>query len=142
MSELVFIETDEQIASCFQVFQALRPHLQSVEMFVAQVKRQQLQSYRIMAVQEEGGAIVSAAGFRMGEYLAWGKILYVDDLSTLPSVRGKGHASVLLDGLKGYARAEGCAGLHLDSGYTRLDAHRLYLNKGLQLACHHFSIDL
>ncbi len=139
MSQVISIETEAQIASCFKVFQVLRPHLKDVETFVAQVKRQQAQSYRIAAIQGADGQVESVAGFRFGEYLAWGKILYVDDLSTLPDARGKGHGSALLDWLLNQAKSEGCAALHLDSGYTRLDAHRLYLNKGLNLVSHHFS---
>ena len=33
-----------------------------------------------------------------------------------------------------------CDGLHLDPGYARHDAHRLYLSKGLQFNCHHLAL--
>ncbi len=39
------------------------------------------------------------AGFRVMHSLAWGHYLYVDDLSTLPEARRRGHARALLDWL-------------------------------------------
>ncbi|MGE5452299.1 MAG: GNAT family N-acetyltransferase [Acidobacteriota bacterium] len=135
-------QSDEDILSCFAAMSALRPHL-APEGFLAQVRRQEQQGYRLLAQvmpTESGDRVVSIAGFRLCEFLAWGPILYVDDLSTLPAFRGQGHASRLLDWLIEHARANRCQALHLDSGYARHDAHRLYLNKGLQMTSHHFAI--
>jgi hypothetical protein len=39
----------------------------------------------------------------------------------------------------GVAKEKGLKTVALDSGYQRLDAHRLYLNKGFTLNAHHFS---
>jgi GNAT superfamily N-acetyltransferase len=81
------------------------------------------------------------AGFRAGHSLAWGRHLYVDDLSTLPAARRRGHGRALLDWLVEEGRRLGCDQLHLDSGVglDRADAHRLYLNAGLVIASHHFA---
>ncbi len=68
--------------------------------------------------------------------------MYIDDLCSLPSARGKGHGGALLDRAIEIAKLEKCNAVSLDSGYTRNDAHRLYLNKKFQLASHHFHIDL
>lgn len=70
-----------------------------------------------------------------------GHYLYVDDLSTLPDSRRRGHARALLDWLLTEAKRLGCDQLHLDSGVelTRADAHRLYLNAGLVISSHHFA---
>jgi hypothetical protein len=35
-----------------------------------------------------------------------------------------------------------CDEVHLDTGFSRHDAHRLYLNKGFKLSCHHMSLQL
>ena len=59
---------------------------------------------------------VAVAGFRVGENLAWGRFLYVDDLVTLSAHRSKGYGSKLLTWLKAFAVREGCMQLHLDSG--------------------------
>ena len=83
---------------------------------------------------------VAVAGFRVGTSLDWGHYIYVDDLSTLPAARRRGHARELLDWLQDEALRLGCDQLHLDSavGPERANAHRLYLNSGLQITAHHF----
>ncbi len=52
--------------------------------------------YRIVGVLE-GDRVVAVAGFRVLHNLAWGDALYVDDLSTLPEARGRGHGAALLE---------------------------------------------
>jgi GNAT superfamily N-acetyltransferase len=117
----------------------LRPHLEKGD-FLPQVRRQQAQSYQIVAVRS-AAKVPSAAGFRFAEHLAWGRILYVDDLITVPEARGQGYGDMLMEWLIERAKASGCQGLHLDTGYTRYAAHRLYLRKGLQFTCHHAAVE-
>jgi len=74
--------------------------------------------------------------------MAWRKILYIDDRTTLPEARSRGFASQLLDSLLEVAQSARCRAVHLDSGYARHDAHRLYLRKGFHLSSHHFSYPL
>ena len=135
---LFLATTDTEITACFDAFKALRPHLDPNE-FLSQVRRQQIQSYQILALEADG-RIASVAGFRFGEFLAWGRVLYIDDLSTLPEFRGRGFGGLLMDWLIDRAKTEDCRALHLDSGYARHAAHRLYLNKGLQMTSHHFAL--
>jgi GNAT superfamily N-acetyltransferase len=84
---------------------------------------------------------VAVAGFRVGDSLAWGHHLYVDDLSTEHDARRQGHAGALLDWLVQEARRLGCGQLHLDSGTgaERFAAHRLYHDRGLAIHAHHFA---
>jgi GNAT superfamily N-acetyltransferase len=81
------------------------------------------------------------AGFRTVHSLAWSHYLYVDDLSSLPAARRRGHGRQLLDWLVEEAGRLGCTQIYLDSGvgFDRADAHRLYLNAGLVIAAHHFA---
>lgn len=140
MTDKIFIATtDTEIESCVDAFKELRPHL-SQEEFLPQVRRQQLQGYQIVALSHEG-IIKSAAGFRFSEFLAWGKILYIDDLTTLTSARSNGFADQLMGWLIDHAREQGCKGVHLDTGYARHNAHRLYLRKKLLLTSHHMSLE-
>lgn len=111
------------------------------EDFLPQVRRQQLQSYQIVALRHEG-VVKSAAGFRFAEFLAWGKVLYIDDLTTLPGETSQGFAGALMDWLIAYGGSNQCQSVHLDTGYTRHAAHRLYLHKGLRLNCHHLALEL
>lgn len=69
-------------------------------------------------------------------------MLYIDDLTTLPEARGKGFAGALLDWLVSHAKDGGCDAVHLDTGYGRHAAHRLYLGRGFELICHHMAVEL
>jgi GNAT superfamily N-acetyltransferase len=98
--EVFMVETDAEIVSCFPVFKALRPHLEQGG-FLAQVRRQQKVSYQILALKHDG-VIKCVAGFRLAEFLAWGRVLYIDDLATLPGATSQGFAGALLDWLIGH----------------------------------------
>lgn len=129
--------TDSEIEACFDAFSVLRPHLLREE-FLPQVRRQEAQGYRIVAIKVNE-RVCSVAGFRLAEFLAWGRILYIDDLSTLPDYRGRGHGAQLLDWLSRHALDQHCAAVHLDTGYARHTAHRLYLNQGFDMTSHHMA---
>ena len=130
-------------ALAFPAMQALRPHYAEESEFVERVDEvQRAEGYRLVGAFEDGAPYALAvAGFRVGHNLAWGRFLYVDDLSTLPEARRRGYGRQLLEWLTEEARREGCDQLHLDSGVTadRYDAHRLYMNSGLAITSHHFS---
>ena len=133
-------ETDAQIAACFSTFVELRPHL-TPETFLARVKRQQASGFRLAYLEDEGEC-VCCAGFRIFETLAWGKLLYVDDLVTRETARSRGFGGEMLRWLIDLARREGCAEFHLDSGTQRTGAHRFYFKQGLLVKCFHFSLSL
>jgi hypothetical protein len=48
----------------------------------------------------------------------------------------------LLDYVIDYAKEHNCAQVHLDTGYQRNAAHKVYLARGFQLNCHHLALDL
>jgi GNAT superfamily N-acetyltransferase len=132
-----------QTGLAFAAMRALRTDLADEESFVSRVDGTlRGQGYRLLGAFEEGAkSAVAVAGFRIADGLAWGRYLYVDDLSTLPGARRRGHGRALLDWLLAEARREGCDQLHLDSGVEldRADAHRLYLNAGMVISAHHFA---
>ncbi|HRH48271.1 MAG TPA: GNAT family N-acetyltransferase [Panacibacter sp.] len=130
-------KTAADILKCWEVMQALRPHLIKDD-FVATINEMITEGYQLSFIEEDGKA-AAAVGFRYLQYLYNGKHFYIDDLSTLPESRGKGYGGLLLDYVVDLAEQKGFKCVTLDSGYTRLDAHRLYLNKGFVLAAHHFS---
>jgi GNAT superfamily N-acetyltransferase len=127
----------------FEAMRELRPALVSRESFVEQVDvRQRPDGYRLIgSTSEGGGRVVGVAGFRVGENLAWGRYLYVDDLSTLPTARQQGHARQLLAWLNAEAARLGIQQVHLDSGVgaERVAAHRLYFASGYRIGSYHFS---
>src|ERR1700674_3074324 len=121
----------------------LRPAVGDEAAFVKRVDAvQRPEGYRLVASFVEGDIhAVAAAGFRVVHYLFWGDTLYCDDLGTLTANRGKGHAGKLIDWMIEEARRLGCGEFHLDSGpgADRIDAHRLYFNKGMRISAYHFS---
>ena len=124
----------------------LRPGLGSAEALVRQVdERQRATGYRLAGVFTDGDEQAAAvAGFRINEFLAWGRHLYVDDLVTAEAHRGQGHADRLFAWLEEEARQAGCTQFHLDSGLMeeRQDAHRFYFRHGLRIAAFHFQREL
>mmetsp|Transcript_14488 Transcript_14488/g.21628 ORF Transcript_14488/g.21628 Transcript_14488/m.21628 type:complete len:139 (+) Transcript_14488:1-417(+) len=132
--------SDTDIEKCFSVLLELRPHLIR-EDFVARIRKQMDEGYRLVYISEDA-EIKAVMGFRFMKSLSWGSVLYIDDLITGIASRGKGFGSKMLDYSREQATIKGCNEIHLDSGYQRNDAHRLYLNKGFKLSCHHFSLQL
>src|SRR3954469_8808779 len=110
--QILHATSDSEIAACFPVFRELRPHLVEAD-FIPRVRRQASAGYRLVFIGGSQG-VVAAAGYRIVEFLAWGKVLYVDDLITLPERRGAGLGSALMEWLIAHARDEKCDELHLD----------------------------
>ncbi len=135
-------ETDEEIRACHAVMRQLRPHHDDREAFLARVRLQQTEGYRLAALTDATGTVAAVAGYRIGENLAWGRYLYVDDLVTDDARRSAGHGGRLLAWLAATARAAGCDELHLDSGVQRFAAHRFYLEHRMDITSHHFRQDL
>jgi GNAT superfamily N-acetyltransferase len=127
-------------AACFSVMRQLRPHLIEAE-FVERVAIQRRQGYQLLAALVDGQP-AALAGFRVVDNLAWGRFVYVDDLVTDEGRRSLGYGGLLLDWLVDYCRDNGLAELHLDSGVQRFAAHRFYLQKRMEITCHHFGLKI
>ena len=139
--QMVQLESAAQIASCYRVMQQLRPHLIDCQKFVDQVQRQLADGYShaSLCVQNQPCSLI---GYRYLEFLAWGKVLYIDDLISSAEHRQKGYAGQLLNWVIEQAKIKGCHQVHLDSGPLRHDAHRLYLNSGFKIIGHHLALEL
>ncbi|HEX4755753.1 MAG TPA: GNAT family N-acetyltransferase [Candidatus Dormibacteraeota bacterium] len=121
---------------------ALRPQFGSGENLAAVIDGvQRAEGYRLVASFADGDEqAAAAAGFRVINHLAWGHAMYCDDLSTRLEHRRAGHAGLLVDWMIDEAIRLECGEFHLDSATAadRADAHRLYMNKGMRIAAHHF----
>jgi GNAT superfamily N-acetyltransferase len=137
MTEIKIAITAIEIASCWEAIFLLRPMLKENE-FVAQIQEMQKEGYSLIYIEEEG-KVVSIAGYRIFSMLYCGKMLYIDDLSTLDICRGKGYATVLLNHLYEIAKQENCKSVHLDSGHLRTKAHKLYFKENFTISAFHFS---
>jgi len=136
--EIRIAATEAEIRACYPAIHELRPHLAETD-FIAQVQRQMQNHGYVLAYIESQGQVAATAGYRVAEYLAWGKVFYLDDLVTQSSALHHGYGGRMMDWLLDRAQALGCKQFHLDSGFQRHDAHRLYLNKHLLITSHHFS---
>lgn len=141
ITEIELATDNEKIRSCYKVMHQLRPHLTSEEAFVEQVQRQIQEGYHLAYIQDNG-LIKALAGFRFLEFLAWGKVIYIDDLVSDSATRKNGYGSKILKWVINEAKKAKCDQVHLDSGPQRHDAHRLYLNHGFKIIGHHFALDL
>lgn len=103
-------------------------------------RRQCQEGYEIVCIRSDD-LVIAAAGFRELSTMAWGRILYLDDLVAVPDHRGMGLGSALLRFLQAETIRRGCEELHLDTGYARHAAHKSYLRNGFDIVCHHMSWD-
>src|SRR3954463_10698974 len=136
--EIALAEDQASIGRCFPAMAELRPHLTEAS-FVERVLRQREQAGYQLAFLAQGGTVRSLAGFRITEFLAWGRTLYVDDLVTRSDSQGQKFGSSLFDWLIERARDARCDQVHLGSGVQRHGAHRFYLHKKMDITAHHFA---
>ncbi len=113
MFEVRELSTDEEIAAAFPLVVQLRTHLER-ETFLATVRSQQAAGYRLYG-GFESGQLVTAAGVRNAQTLSRGPHLFVDDLVTLDTEQGKGHATAMLRWLASDAKSRGFTRIFLDS---------------------------
>ena len=133
--------SDDDCRLAHAAMRELRTQVGDEPAFVERVRSQFAQGYRLIgAFDGEHEHAVSVAGFRIDEKLAWGRHVYIDDLSTLPEGRGRGAATALLRWIDALAAAEGIVEVHLDSGVQpeRQAAHALYFREGHRISSYHF----
>jgi GNAT superfamily N-acetyltransferase len=140
-AEIQLATHSEQIRSCYKIMHQLRPHLVSEQAFVEQVRRQIQHGYHLAYIQD-GEEVKALAGYRFLEFLAWGKVIYIDDLVSDTTTRRNGYGGKVLKWVINEAKNAKCDQVHLDSGPQRHDAHRLYLNHGFKIIGHHFALNL
>ena len=140
MLEIKTAIAGNEIASCWEAMSLLRPMLNEEE-FVEKIEVMQKEGYVLLYILENDKA-VSIAGYRFLTMLYCGKILYLDDLSTLETSRGKGYASILLNHIYEVARQHNCSSIQLDSGHTKTNAHKLYFKENFTINAFHFNKQL
>ena len=97
-------KTDNEIAACYPVMRELRSHISEDE-FISRIRSQGENGYRLIYLANEG-SLIAIAGVRVGENLAWGRFLYIDDFVTSSDYRSQGYGAKLLSWIRGYASNE------------------------------------
>jgi len=134
------IATQQEVDKLIPVMIELRPH-RTVDEIRAMLVDQMNNGFQVVYVGDDEQAF-AVAGFRTLEMLFSGKTLYVDDLVTHSMHRKNGYAGMLMKWLIEFAKNNNYDHFSLDSGHQRKDAHRLYLNHGLDITAHHFGRDV
>jgi len=119
------LSSDAEIAAAYPLARELRDRIRQ-DTFLAEVRRQQFEGYRLYGGFDQGRLVV-LAGVRRSHTLARGEHLFVDDLVTTEASRGAGHGTRMLHAIAVIAEAEGVARIYLDS---RLTAKGFYESLG------------
>jgi GNAT superfamily N-acetyltransferase len=132
--------TPEEIKSTFTIMRQLRPNIKNDQYIELINSLKTTESYQLIAAYNADNVCVAVAGirFRCSLFREGGKELYVDDLVTDETRRGSGIGHELMIWLKAACKKEQCAGIVLDSGLTRKDAHRFYQREGMSATAFHF----
>jgi len=136
--QVAYASTEGAVRRCWPVFRELRLNITSETEFIERWKIQSNEGYKVVFIESDG-VVVAIGGYRLLNNMAWGQILYLDDLAALSSEHGKGFGTAILRHVQDEARRLGCDGVHLDTGYHRHKAHRSYLRNGFELDSHHLS---
>ena len=84
-----WVTTEAEWLEAATLLQQLRPQY-CVEQLVRQMQKQAEAGYRL-AVVRSAGRVIAVAGFVVGEKLAWGRHIYVDDLVVDEALGSKRH---------------------------------------------------
>ncbi|CAI6076651.1 GNAT family N-acetyltransferase [Cohnella sp. JJ-181] len=118
---------EQEWLEAYPVMRELRTHLDRDE-YLALLHGMKDEGYKMFALYEQD-RIVAVTGLIVLTNFYFGKHVFVYDLVTKASARSKGHGEVLLAYVHRYAAENGCAMVALESGISRVEAHRFYENK-------------
>lgn len=136
--QIKIIKTDAEIQQCWEVAFLLRPHLNKNNWSSTISEMMQNEKYSIAGIIADD-QVVAFAGYRVMTSLHSGNIIYIDDLCTLESYRGKGFASQLLTHVRDIAISTHMDAVVLDTGFDNNTAQKLYLKNGFQFSAVHLS---
>lgn len=132
------IKTELEIQKCWEVISLLRPHLDKNNWLGIILEMIKNEKYSITAI-EDNGKFVAFAGYRIMNSLHSGQIIYIDDLCTLESHRGKGLATQLLDYVEDISRKMNLDAVVLDTDFHNHTAQKVYFKSGFKLVAVHLS---
>lgn len=110
------LHTDHEIAEAFALMSTLRDRIKG-ESFLHEVRRQQVEGYRLFA-GFEGGRLLVLAGVRRTHTLSRGEHLFVDDLVTAEDAQGRAYGATMVRWLAKQAHDQGLTRIYLDSRAT------------------------
>lgn len=139
--QIKLVKTEAEILKCWEVAFLLRPHLDKNKWPSMISEMMQNEKYSIAGIMEND-KFVAFVGYRIMTSLHTGNMIYIDDLCTLESHRGKGFASRLLEFVKEIALSAGMDALVLDTDFTNNTAQKVYFKHGFKLVAVHLASNL
>lgn len=138
--EIRMVKTAADVEFCRKAIFEFRPQVDQ-QYYIEQVMEMIIDDgFKLIYItNEDNTSAASILGYRTYTMLRTERMIYIDDLFTFEQYRGQGYAGALLDFVEKEARRQGIGSIHLDSGFQLHPAHKVYLNKGYVLACHHFA---
>lgn len=122
---IVELQGRDGFRRAWPVMRELRGHL-SEERYLEILDLMVPDGYRLLALEDDEGAIQALAGIGVSTNLYYGRHVWVYELVTAPETRSLGHGRALLGHVEELAASEGCEIVALSSGLWREDAHRFY----------------
>lgn len=136
--QIIEIKQEEEIEKCWEVISLLRPHLDQNNWIKIILEMMKNEKYSIAAIADEN-KFVAFAGYRMMNSLHSGHIIYIDDLCTLETHRGKGLATQLLDYVEDISRKMNLDAVVLDTDFHNNTAQKVYFKNGFKLVAVHLA---
>jgi len=118
----------KELVTVFDVLSQLREELDYDE-FEDLIYDMRSMEYKMLGVME-GERLITYAGVAIQTNLYHKRHLFVFDLVTDESYRGRGYGKIMLDYLNDYAKMGMCENIVLSSGLHREAAHRFYEKSG------------
>lgn len=136
--QITEVKTELEIQQCWEVVSLLRPHLDKNNLLEIILEMMKNEKYSIAAI-EDNDKFVAFAGYRIMNSLHSGHIIYIDDLCTLESHRGKGLATQLLDYVEDISRKMNLDAIVLDTDFHNHTAQKIYFKSGFKLVAVHLA---
>ncbi|MCS4302783.1 GNAT family N-acetyltransferase [Chryseobacterium pennae] len=134
--EIKPIESNSEIQQCLEVALVLRPHLNKDRWSDIIAEMVSNEKYTLMGIFDHE-KVIAFIGYRIMTTLHSGNMIYIDDLCTLESYRGRGLASQLLSHVRTVAEYKNMDSITLDTGFDNHTAQKLYFKNGFKLSAVH-----
>ncbi|PEZ02168.1 GNAT family N-acetyltransferase [Bacillus sp. AFS018417] len=131
------VKTKQEFCKVLPVLQQLRPTL-SQEEAQSLLERMKQENYRLFALYNSEGEVVSLAGTAICTNFYNKKHVFIYDLVTAEAHRSKGYGETLLSYIEGWGKENNCTCVVLTSAFPRKDAHRFYEREGYEKVSYSF----
>ncbi|MDC2867075.1 GNAT family N-acetyltransferase [Bacillus sp. BP-3] len=131
------VKTEQEFCRVLPVLQQLRPKLTREEA-LSLLERMKEENYRLFALYNNEGEVVSLAGTAICTNFYNKKHVFIYDLVTAEAHRSRGYGEKLLSYIEEWGKENDCSCVVLTSAFPRLEAHRFYEREGYEKVSYSF----